>query len=371
MASKNIFDLLPDSEPETDQPAEGQKKPVKQEKKKEKESVGHSKPQAQAKPQESQGQKNEKYGDKPLPKKTVQKPGYTVEYQPKFADDKEHHHEKGPREGPKPFKGVSAEPHPLDRRSGTGRGKEVSKGGAGRRNWGTSEDEVKADSSRVEEKPAEVVVEEELEVEKKVVEPEVEQFTLEEYYNKRNIKHEQKKEEPKPEAKKIDYSKKIEGCEVIKTREQKVLEEEKIKLKIKDSSYKLTLNSENSELLGFQTGLVTYDSSKKRGDRPPYGERPPYNREEKNNKEKEQVETTVTENEPKVETTENQEESREENRRGGRGGRGRGGRGRGGREGRGGGEYRGGNEYRGKDSYNKKKETMPNLENEKDFPSLG
>jgi len=34
-------------------------------------------------------------------------------------------------------KKVSAEPHPLDRRSGTGRGKELRKGGAGKNNWGT------------------------------------------------------------------------------------------------------------------------------------------------------------------------------------------------------------------------------------------
>jgi len=34
-------------------------------------------------------------------------------------------------------KKVSAEPHPLDKHSGTGRGKELRKGGAGKNNWGT------------------------------------------------------------------------------------------------------------------------------------------------------------------------------------------------------------------------------------------
>lgn len=40
-------------------------------------------------------------------------------------------------------KGVQAEAHPLDRRSGTGRGKEMRKAGVGRHNWGTYQDEFK------------------------------------------------------------------------------------------------------------------------------------------------------------------------------------------------------------------------------------
>ena len=57
------------------------------------------------------------------PKKTAQKQGgYTVEYQVKDSNEsKDHKHDKYPREF-QHSKGVPAEPHPLDRRSGTGRG---------------------------------------------------------------------------------------------------------------------------------------------------------------------------------------------------------------------------------------------------------
>jgi len=37
---------------------------------------------------------------------------------------------------------VSGEAHPNDRQSGTGRGKEMRKGGAGKANWGTFKDEL-------------------------------------------------------------------------------------------------------------------------------------------------------------------------------------------------------------------------------------
>lgn len=42
-------------------------------------------------------------------------------------------------------KGVPAEPHPIDRRSGTGRGKEDKKKGGGQSNWGNLNDDLKAD----------------------------------------------------------------------------------------------------------------------------------------------------------------------------------------------------------------------------------
>lgn len=71
------------------------------------------------------------------------------------------------------MKQVSAEAHPLDRRSGTGRGKEESKKGAGKGNWGTYKD----DNKEVEETPVEAVTEEEVKEEK----PEDKELTLEEY----------------------------------------------------------------------------------------------------------------------------------------------------------------------------------------------
>eukprot|EP00828_Plagiopyla_frontata_P030354 TRINITY_DN3952_c0_g2_i12.p1 TRINITY_DN3952_c0_g2~~TRINITY_DN3952_c0_g2_i12.p1 ORF type:complete len:233 (-),score=56.98 TRINITY_DN3952_c0_g2_i12:105-803(-) len=48
---------------------------------------------------------------------------------------------------PQKPKGVSAEPHPLDRRSGTGMGKEPKKQGGGGMNWGTYKDELKMEDS--------------------------------------------------------------------------------------------------------------------------------------------------------------------------------------------------------------------------------
>ena len=53
------------------------------------------------------------------PKKSSPKGVYQAEHASKEGEKK---HEKSTREGPKPYKGVSAEAHPLDRRSGTGRG---------------------------------------------------------------------------------------------------------------------------------------------------------------------------------------------------------------------------------------------------------
>ncbi|CAK71150.1 unnamed protein product (macronuclear) [Paramecium tetraurelia] len=40
-------------------------------------------------------------------------------------------------------KGISSDPHPKDRESGTGRGKEMRKNGTGKNNWGTYQDDMK------------------------------------------------------------------------------------------------------------------------------------------------------------------------------------------------------------------------------------
>lgn len=49
---------------------------------------------------------------------------------------------KHPRDA-KPDRKVSGEPHPKDRQSGTGRGKEMRKGGQGNSNWGTYKDDLR------------------------------------------------------------------------------------------------------------------------------------------------------------------------------------------------------------------------------------
>ena len=77
---------------------------------------------------------------------------------------------------------------------------------------------------------------------------EPEQFTLEEYYSKRNIKH-NKEEEVKPEIKKIDPKQKIEGLEVIENREMKTINDRNVNQKVKDNTHKVALASENADLL--------------------------------------------------------------------------------------------------------------------------
>lgn len=113
----------------------------------------------------------------------------------------------------------------------------------------------------------------------------------------------------------------------------------------------------------FQTGLVTIDPSKRRPreDRPPRedrADRPP--REDRERPPREDRPQEVV---PEGEAPKEEEEGHGEDRRGkGRGGRG----GRGGKRG----DFRG---ERGGDRGRvvAKKEALPNVENEKDFPSLG
>ena len=80
-------------------------------------------------------------------------------------------------------------------------------------------------------------------------EPEL--LTLEEYYNKKNVKHEVK-EEPKEVKKKVDLTQqKLDGLEIVKNKDQVTLDEGKQSKQVKEVSHKLASSSENSELLGF------------------------------------------------------------------------------------------------------------------------
>lgn len=125
----------------------------------------------------------------------------------------------------------------------------MSKSGAGRRNWGTPSDDLNEDKvERVEENERQK--EEVLETVQEEVKPEVVEYTLEEYYNKKGLKAE-KKEDKKPETKKIDYSQgKLEGLEIVKPKEIQADKGKQPKQQNKEASHKLALDSENSELLG-------------------------------------------------------------------------------------------------------------------------
>lgn len=105
--------------------------------------------------------------------------GYTNEGEGEF----QHH---GPHKDNFKYPGDPNAKHPFDRKSGTGRGTEVSKAGAGKANWGTPADDIK-DAQKPEEKPEGEVVEhkegEEKQEEKKEApkEEEAPVLTLSEY----------------------------------------------------------------------------------------------------------------------------------------------------------------------------------------------
>lgn len=80
----------------------------------------------------------------------------------------------------------------FDRRSGTGRGTEVAKGGAGKGGWGTNEEEIAAQRRELEEGGEAPTGDKEkektptVEVVEEPVEPEVPTFTMDEFLAKRN-----------------------------------------------------------------------------------------------------------------------------------------------------------------------------------------
>lgn len=209
-------------------------------------------------------------------------------FEEKISKDKEKY-----RKQPLKDKGVSGEPHPLDRRSGTGMGKEMKKEGGGRRNWGNYKNEYneypenqyekkwgqkvyvkKAEGAEIEKKDekennekdknsdakkddatktekTDVVVKNE--EEKK--EPEIPSMTLTEYYEKFNIhpKIEEDKKEADKKKSNVDENKlKAEGLHLMKTKEAIKKEEESSKNQKKSKTeYNVGPNKEHADLLGF------------------------------------------------------------------------------------------------------------------------
>ncbi|GMH48794.1 hypothetical protein TL16_g00375 [Triparma laevis f. inornata] len=81
--------------------------------------------------------KSKKTGSKPKPVKEIVEPSK----KPQRDNDKKHKDAKHNSKG----KGGGRD---FDRKSGTGRGKEVSKGGAGGKNWGSDRDEIRNEGRR-------------------------------------------------------------------------------------------------------------------------------------------------------------------------------------------------------------------------------
>lgn len=192
MASKNIFELLPDSETE-EQENQQENQSKANDKKKAKQSAA-SKPAAQKGNESTTTKRTEKKDEKPSDRGNFYKKQPAKGEQAPFSEDNgsrgDPKHLKFPKEGPK-SKGVPAEPHPLDRRSGTGIGKESKKGGAGSRNWGSEKDEVKnvlEDKYEVKEKEPENKESELPEVKEEPKPDEPQYMTIEDYYSMKNIK---------------------------------------------------------------------------------------------------------------------------------------------------------------------------------------
>jgi plasminogen activator inhibitor 1 RNA-binding protein len=166
--------------------------------------------------------------------------------------------------------------HPFDRKSGTGRGRELNKGGHGKGNWGDVRDEIQGqqDAATIDKPTTEKVAEEgehkegeegttaqETEVKPQVQEEEEEEentkeLTLEEYLAQK------KKSTIKKEARKAEELKK-DNIERVETGKQKV---ETLESKIRGNETHTIASgkSDQNTLLGFQGEEDEYP----RGDRP-------------------------------------------------------------------------------------------------------
>ncbi|CAD8184888.1 unnamed protein product [Paramecium octaurelia] len=154
-------------------------------------------------------------------------------------------------------KGVPAEPHPKDRQSGTGRGKEQRKEGGGRNNWGNYKDDLKEEKYIAKEKkPQDAPTEEQNEQTTQPVQPPAPEKTLADYYQQRgaNVEDVLKKTETKPQVtKQIDEEAlKKDKLFVMKTREdEKKQQEQKQKKTRQQQPYRSELNTQAAEYLGF------------------------------------------------------------------------------------------------------------------------
>jgi len=165
-----------------------------------------------------------------------------------------------PKESRK-VKGVTAEPHPLDRRSGSGTNpweKKPKRGGGGKFNVGTVQDEVKEG-----EKEPESGTKEEGETE----EPEKDiGITLAEYYQKQGQSQQAEViNESKAKVTQQELLKEIGTAKKIQNKAQTKLDEKETNPKKKKDaaeSHVVAMNTEHADLLGFKTGFRTFAERK-------------------------------------------------------------------------------------------------------------
>lgn len=150
----------------------------------------------------------------------------------------------------KPDRKVSSDPHPKDKQSGTGRGREMRKGGQGKSNWGTYKDDLR-DEEQVGENNQQP---EEEEVDDSV--------TLSELMKQRQQRSLQasKQELVIKNEKELDLTTfKKEKCELISRKVE--IDDRKIggkKTTVARTNYNIINTNQENELLGLRTGLKVY-----------------------------------------------------------------------------------------------------------------
>jgi hypothetical protein len=283
------------------------------------------------------------------------------------AANKEQHTK--PKENRK-LKGVPAEPHPLDRKSGTGQNpwdKKAKRGGGGKFNTGTVGDELKAgdepESANKEEGEGE-------EAEKDAG------MTLAEYYQKTGqadqteekvvaINENKAKVTQQELLKDLGTAKKLSNRNEVKIDDREVGPTKKITAV---DSHAVAMNTEHASLLGFKTGFKTYT------------ERKPFDEQQQGDRKKAPAQGAPTETQqpelkevnPPAQTEKGGEqqapvEGGDQKQGGGYGGRG-------GYKGKNPNPSRGGysSNYKGRsDNQQQKKENPPRFDDDGAFPKLG
>jgi hypothetical protein len=157
---------------------------------------------------------------------------------------------------PKKEKGVSAQPHPLDRHSGTGNqayGAKPKKGGAGKGNWGNYKDERKPREEGAVEEGAEATEETPVEEEKPTG------LTLQEYYAQQKVaQNEPQINEAKAKITAEQLKKELGTATLLKTRQQQEIDDKKVGKKkgTLDVNHHAAITTEHANLLNFRTGFV-------------------------------------------------------------------------------------------------------------------
>lgn len=192
---------------------------------------------------------------------------------PTQTDNKDKAEHIRPKE-PRKLKGIPAEPHPLDRHSGTGLNpweKRPKKAGGGKYNVGTIKDELQAGEIAGEQGAEEANVEE---AEKDT------SITLAEYYQLKGYSQEESQKqvnEAKSKVTQQELLKEIGTAKPLQSRAQTKVDENLVNQKKKIvAEHAVGINTEHADLLGFKTGFRTFTERKLDDQGKPIYEKKPY-----------------------------------------------------------------------------------------------